>query len=190
MAVDARSLRDEPNPNLLVEDFQNLPTRAALHQFTVKFQALNCLTTTDCNTQIQCLVFSRVILTGLRFRDDNVFDLGSRQGRPGLGTSPGSPTWFINTSVPAFNPAATDSSNTFSNRFFSRTTPLRKSVLSIWGAYTPFRCKYSPKNETFLPALCQSRLGSSTGLYLRYVPARRIGLEGRHVVQIPDVRRV
>ena len=44
-------------------------------------------------------------------------------------------TWFIKTSVPAFKPAATESSNEFSNRFFSLTTAFRKSVLSMCGAY-------------------------------------------------------
>lgn len=44
-------------------------------------------------------------------------------------------TWFINKSVPAFNPPATLSSNAFSNLFFSLTTAFKKSVLSICGAY-------------------------------------------------------
>jgi len=140
--VNTRSLRDEPNANFLVKYFQDLPTRAALDQFAVKFQALNCLTTPDRDTQIQHLVLSRVIFTRLRLRDDDMLDLRSRQ-ESGSEKSQDPPTWFINTSVPAFNPAATDSSKTFSNRFFSRTTPLRKSVLSMWGAYTPFRCKNS-----------------------------------------------
>ena len=43
-------------------------------------------------------------------------------------------TWFISTCVPAFNPEATQSSSVFSNRFFSRTTAFKKSVLSMCGA--------------------------------------------------------
>jgi hypothetical protein len=39
-------------------------------------------------------------------------------------------TWFMSTSIPALRPAATASSSTASNRFFSRITALRKSVLS------------------------------------------------------------
>jgi hypothetical protein len=185
----AGSLRDEADTNFLVEYFQNLPASAALDQFTVKFQALNCLTTPNRNAQVQRLVLSRVILTGLRLRDDDMLNLRSRQGRPGSERLQGLPTWFIKTSVPAFNPAATDSSKTFSNRFFSRTTPLRKSVLSMCGAYSPFRCKCSPKNEASVPALCQSTLGPLTGSYLQYVPARRIVPGGQRVLQIPDARQ-
>jgi hypothetical protein len=44
-------------------------------------------------------------------------------------------TWFIKTCVPAFNPEATQSSSVFSNRFFSRTTAFKKSVLSMCGAW-------------------------------------------------------
>lgn len=76
------NIRNEPNADFLVEYFQNLLARAALDQLAVKFQALDCLTTPDSDTQIQRLVLSRVILTRLRLRDDDVFDLGSRQGRP------------------------------------------------------------------------------------------------------------
>jgi len=75
------NIRDEPDADFLVEYFQNLLARAAFDQFAVKVQALDCLTTPDSDTQIQRLVLSRVILTGLRLCDDDVFDLGSRQGR-------------------------------------------------------------------------------------------------------------
>ena len=138
------SLRYEADANFLVKYFQDLPARAALDQFAVKFQTLNCLPTTDGNTEVQRLVLSRVILTRLRLRDDNMFNLVDALAKPESEGPRDLLTWFINTSVPAFNPAATDSSKTFSNRFFSRTTPLRKSVLSMWGAYTSFRCKYTP----------------------------------------------
>ena len=43
-------------------------------------------------------------------------------------------TWFIKTSIPALRPFATESSRTFSNRFFSRTTLFKKSVTSMLGA--------------------------------------------------------
>jgi len=76
------NIRDEPDADFLVEYFQNLFARAALDQFAVKLQALYCLTTPDSDTQIQRLVLSRVILTRLRLRDDDVLDLGSHQGRP------------------------------------------------------------------------------------------------------------
>jgi len=81
------NIRDESNADFLVEYFQNLLARAALNQFAVKLQALDCFTTSDSDTQIQWLVLSRVILTRLRLRDDDVFDLGSCQGRPESGRS-------------------------------------------------------------------------------------------------------
>jgi|SRR5712672_2043547 len=44
-------------------------------------------------------------------------------------------TWFMRTSMPAFNPFATESSSKFSKRFFSLTTGFRKSVPSTCMAY-------------------------------------------------------
>jgi len=79
----ARSLRDKPNANFLVEYFQDLPARAALNQFTVKFQALNCLAAPDRDTQIQHLVLSRVIFARLCLRDDDMLNLRLRQESPG-----------------------------------------------------------------------------------------------------------
>ena len=73
--MDAGSLRGETDADFLVEYFQDLSARAALDQFAVKFQALNCFTTPDRNAQIQILVLSRIILTRLRLRNNDVFDL-------------------------------------------------------------------------------------------------------------------
>lgn len=78
--MDTKNLRDESDADFLVEYFQNLLARAALDQFAVKFETLDCLTAPDRNTQIQWLVLSGVVLTRLCLRDDDVFDLGSRQG--------------------------------------------------------------------------------------------------------------
>ena len=73
--MGTKNLRDEPDADFLVEHFQNFLARAALDQFAMKFQTLDCLTTPDRDTQIQRLVFSGVILTRLRLRDDDMFDL-------------------------------------------------------------------------------------------------------------------
>lgn len=90
--MDVRSLRDKSDTDFLVEYFQNLPTCATLHQLTVKLKTLNRFTTPNRDAQIQCLVLGRVILTRLRLRDDDMFDLGSRQGRLGSERLQGLPT--------------------------------------------------------------------------------------------------
>jgi hypothetical protein len=82
LPISMRSLRDEADANFLIEYFQYFLARAALHQFTVKFQTLNCLTTPDSNAQIQRLILRRVIFTGLCLRDNDMFNLISSQGRP------------------------------------------------------------------------------------------------------------
>jgi hypothetical protein len=83
--VNAGSLRDETDANFLIENFQDLLTRATLHQFAVKLQTLDCFATPNTGTQIQRLVFRGVILAELRLRDDNMFNLRSRQGRSSRG---------------------------------------------------------------------------------------------------------
>lgn len=60
----------------------------------------------------------------------------------------------------------------------------------MWGACTPFRYRYNPKNEALVPAPCQSKLGPLTESYLQHVPTQRIVPEGQHVVRILDVRQV
>jgi hypothetical protein len=92
-------------------------------------------------------------------------------------------TWFMSTSVPAFSPPATASSSAFSNRFFSRTTAFKKSVLSINGAYqtvlsSHFYIKKSERGD--IPAPCQSTPESQTESYRQYAPARKTGAAVRH----------
>jgi hypothetical protein len=102
----------------------------------------NRLLTPPRRPKLKRSIFRRIIFSGFRQSEDDVFDLGVTESMSSETADKeliyGGNfvlTWFINTSVPAFKPNATESSREFSNRFFSLTTEFKKSVLSIWGAY-------------------------------------------------------
>ena len=187
--VNVGGLRNEADADFLVEHFQDLSARAALDQFAVELQTLNRFTTADGNPQVQYLVLSRVILTRLCLRDDNMFDL--RPCQRGRVCGKERSTHLVHQNIRS---GVQSSSHRFIQDIFKPLLLSHDPVEEIrsidmgWLDSIQMKARFS--NKVFAPAPCQSKLEPLTGSYLLCAPARKIAPGGRHVLQIPGVRQV
>lgn len=128
---------NQPYPDFRLEHFQNLAVNVAFQQSEMFFQTSDGLCAAFRGSEKQRVIFWGIIRPWRCQSQDNMFDLGKKEVNLRFHfvmlLAVRRRTWFMSTSIPAFKPWATESSSTFSNRFFSLMTPFRKSPTSTCG---------------------------------------------------------